>query len=211
LRVRAQALEGGLEGRIRLAVDVLFPPRRLAQILVGFRKQFPTVALDLQAGVYWGPTGKAILAEDEIGIVGSLEEWNPGTQGFATGSILRKIQLVAVAAKKNVLANYRGPIPDSVLEQQTHLLISNLPPEEHIPSGAWRMSNPEMRLELIRAGLGWARVPLHSVDKDLKSGRLVKIQLEARPSTIEVPLRSAHAKGRFMGPASTFLLSEMAR
>lgn len=208
LRAHARELKGGLEGRITLAMDVLYPARQLARVLVGFRKRFSSVALDVRAGIFWGPPEQLRLGTEDLGVIGIGDDAPPG---LVIGPTIRRIEMVAVAAKRSPLSRVPGPLTDDVLAEHVHLLLSELPPDEPSPPASWRTTDLNTRLEMIRAGLGWARVPLHSVEKDLASGRIVRLELANRPSSFVIPLRAAYVRERHQGPASDWLLHELAR
>jgi DNA-binding transcriptional LysR family regulator len=80
-----------------------------------------------------------------------------------------------------------------------------------ISGNVWRINDSEVRRELVRAGLGWARMPSHQIDDDLKQGLLVKLPTKRwkRKNSI-VELRTVYIRDRPPGPAGRWFLDRVA-
>ena len=65
---------------------------------------------------------------------------------------------------------------------------------------------------MILNGLGWGTVPLHIVEADLAAGRLVQLDISARPDeAMRVPLFAVHKRDASLGPATRWLIAHMAQ
>ena len=73
------------------------------------------------------------------------------------------------------------------------------------------VNDSEVRRELVRAGLGWARMPLHQIKDDLKNGLLAKLPTKRwkRKNTI-VELTTIYMRDDPPGPAGRWFLDKIA-
>jgi DNA-binding transcriptional LysR family regulator len=75
----------------------------------------------------------------------------------------------------------------------------------------WEVADLAVRCEMLRAGLGWGTVPLHMVYEDLAQGRLVRLDISARPDqAMTVPLFAIHRTDTGLGPAGRWLVTRLA-
>ena len=196
LRGRARAIAGGVEARVRLAIDVLYPASGLAARLREFERELGQVEVDVRIGVRDQPV--RALTEDavEVAVV-------PDAGGFEARACAQ-VELVAVVAPEHALASQRSPIADAVLARHVHLVLADDGPrDEDAAERRWRFNDSVARRELLLAGVGWCRMPRHQVDDDLEAGRLVALRTRryGRQSAV-VPLFAAHRRGRSLGPAA---------
>src|SRR5262249_37877535 len=70
---------------------------------------------------------------------------------------------------------------------------------------AWRVSDIATKHQLIRGGLGWGGLPASLIYKDLRKGRLVRLDLEAYEQH-EYPIYSIRKLANPPGPAGTWLI-----
>lgn len=74
----------------------------------------------------------------------------------------------------------------------------------------WRVSDEATKLALIRAGLGWGKLPLDLVREDLERGTLVQIVLEEwGPRPLMAPLYAITRTDSPPGPAGRWLLETL--
>lgn len=130
---------------------------------------------------------------------------------------LSTIELVAVAAHMHPLACEAGPLTRADLEPHVQLVLSTGTsaegPDYGVASFArWRFLDLGQRLEFLRAGFGWCRMPRHLVETDLKEGRIVALALaeDAAGGRGALTIYAAHLTRRPPGPAGRRLLAEMA-
>jgi DNA-binding transcriptional LysR family regulator len=210
LRAVAQGIGGGLEPWLGVAVDVLFPPRRLAALAVEFQEAMPTVDLVLRAGVLGAVSEIVASGESQIGITG-LAPSGAAWVAEACGSV----ELVAVAAAAHPLAAL-AEVDELDLSRCVHIVLAGdahwAGPETMGVDGGrkWRVSDLDTRLELLRAGLGWARMPRERVTADLEGGALVELAVGRwRSQPVRVPLLAIHRRDRPPGPAGRWLLERL--
>jgi DNA-binding transcriptional LysR family regulator len=182
LKARAKTLAGGLEPELSVAVDVMFPDAALTTAVAAFQREFPATLLrfDIESSAVMEPVLDGRCA---VGIVGSWALVPPQV----THEPLLTISLRTVVAAQHPLAAQRGKIPLDILAK--HIQIMHVNPSDisgdsetrlKIPR-VWRLSHLGAKLGFLRAGFGFGALPLHAIEADLASGKLVEITTEDAP------------------------------
>jgi DNA-binding transcriptional LysR family regulator len=206
LRARAAALTQGLEAELALAVDVMFPTDRLVGAIEDFARTFPTVALRLRMEALGGTTQLVMDGECGLGITGGYS--------LATDSLWRRTiggaELVAVVAPTHPLAAIVGPIPSSALREHVQLVLSD---RTKLTEGrdfgvlsprTWRLGDLGAKHALLRAGLGWGRMPEAMIRDDLRDGKLAPLDVDERERPV-FPFMLIRRADAPAGPASRWL------
>jgi DNA-binding transcriptional LysR family regulator len=181
LKARAKSLAGGLEPELSVAVDVIFPDATFTGAVAAFQRQFPATLLrfDIESSAVIEPV---LAGRCAIGVVGSWALAPPQL----THEPLLTIALHTVVAAQHPLATQRGRIPLSILAE--HIQLTHVDPSDYgsfeprlkVPR-VWRLSHLGAKLAFLRAGFGFGGMPLHVIEADLASGRLVEITTEDAP------------------------------
>ncbi|MGK9170589.1 LysR family transcriptional regulator [Inquilinus limosus] len=206
LRSRAKGMGEGVELGLSIAVDPLFPEDRLATALAAMHATFPSVGVRL-----WpAPLGAAEAALRDRRCTLALT-----TAGIADPRIEAEVVLtlpfVAVAAPAHPLAAL-GDRPLSAAVLADHLQIVVEDPSALtggrdfgvLSPGTWRVGDLPTKRALIRAGLGWGRLPAWLVERDLAEGSLVRIPAGAlgRQGEEVIAAALAHRIEDPLGPAA---------
>ena len=210
LHAAAKAIRDGLESSLSLAVDTLLPASVLAAILPEFRQRYPTVELDLRTGILSAVTSLVEAGTCGVGITGVATL----TDHFVVTSC-GSVQLVAVAAPDHPLATRAGSLSDVQLRGHTNIVLSDHTDSPSQETGVrsrsvWRINDSSVRHELVRAGLGWARMPEEQVREDLRQGRLVQLRPERWPELTTIALRAVYLAKNPPGRAGRWLLNRLA-
>jgi DNA-binding transcriptional LysR family regulator len=175
-------LAGGLEPKLSAAVDVMFPPALFTAAVVAFQQRFPSTLLnfDVESSAVVEPV---LNGRCGVGVVGS---WSIAPPQLTYERLLT-VRVPIVVSPQHPLAKHRGPIPAAVYAK--HVFLTHVDPADisqaqgFIPKPRlWRLSHLETKLAFLRAGLGYAGMPLHMIEADLASGELVQIRLEDSPA-----------------------------
>jgi DNA-binding transcriptional LysR family regulator len=181
-KARAKSLAGGLEPKLSAAVDVMFPPALFTAAVVAFQQKFPSTLLnfDVESSAVVEPV---LNGRCGVGVVGS---WSIAPPQLTYERLLT-VRVPMVVSSQHPLAKYRGPIPAAVYAK--HVLLTHVDPADIsrdqgfiLKPRLWRLSHLETKLAFLRAGLGYAGIPLHMIEADLASGELVQIRLEDSPA-----------------------------
>jgi DNA-binding transcriptional LysR family regulator len=211
LKARAKSLAGGLEPELSVAVDVMFPDATFTGAVAAFQKQFPTTLLrfDIESSAVIEPV---LAGRCAIGVVGS---WGQAPPQLTHEPILT-IALHTVVAAQHPLATQRGQVPLSILAK--HIQITHVDPSD-IPGGferrlkiprVWRLSHLGAKLAFLRAGFGFGALPLHFIEADLASGRLVEITTEDAPfGGLLVEMWAVYRTDSPPGPAGRWFIDRL--
>lgn len=213
LQVRASAFTQGQELEVALAVDVFFPTDCLVELLRRFRDSFPAVTVRLDVEALGAVAERVLDGRAMLGILGTL----PTTPANLLRITLPSVKLVGVVAPQHPLATVIGRIPDTLLAQQTQLVLSDrseLTARQDFSVHSrlsWRMSDLGTKHALLRAAMGWGYMPLHVVRDDLASGALVRIQTaQHAPEGMALPIQCVYRPDSRAGPALSWWLDSLA-
>ncbi|MCQ4297559.1 LysR family transcriptional regulator [Pseudomonas stutzeri] len=208
MRARARALGAGVELELALVVDTLFPIESVAQAITRISLEFPSTSFRLGSQ----PLGGPIAALDEkrctLAIIVGEDFRNPRVALEAIGSIRQ----IAVVSSDHPLAELgsRAPLglPDLAGYQQV-VLIDPTSLSEGRSFGVLfpftcRVNTQEAKVALIRAGLGWGRLPVWQIQDDLDSGRLTRVAIPdlGRNSEVQSEAYLAHRLDEPLGPVA---------
>ncbi len=208
LAANALRMTEGLEPRVTIAIEVLYPMPLMLTALAAFRKRFPTVSLLLRTEAMGAV---AELVQNETCRVG-ISVAAPFVPKELDQIPLTTVQLVAVAAPEHELARHvdAGPIPARVLKRHTQLVLTDRSRlSEGFEGGVvggpnWRIADLDAKHQFLRAGFGWGTMPLQAVAKDLERKRLVQLPLAV--GDVSVNLVVIYKPSHPPGPATRWLL-----
>jgi DNA-binding transcriptional LysR family regulator len=208
LGATASAVRSGLEPSVSLAIDVLFPSEHLAEIILDFESEFPSVELELWTGVLADVVTRVRHGAAHLGVSGA-----PDLPADVVVGPCETVELQVVSAPFHPLAHHSGPIDDSSLREHTNIVLAETDTatgqEVGLGRRVWRVSDAAVRSTLLRKGLGWARVPVHQIEHDLASGKLLQLPTARWPNGTKIELRTIHPPERPPGPAGTWLLARL--
>ena len=126
--------------------------------------------------------------------------------------VVGSLTMVPVVAAQHPLARIAAPVPMAEVRKHIHLVIASgggmERPVEPAVIGAettWNFPDFLTRLEGLRAGLGFAWMPTHLVERDLRSGRLVPLLL-TQPMLLTRDIAVLYRRSPPLGRTASFLL-----
>ncbi|HEX3770307.1 MAG TPA: LysR family transcriptional regulator [Polyangiaceae bacterium] len=213
LRARAHGIARGVEPRLAIVVDHMFPLPALVHALREFRDRYPTVSLTLHTEALGAVAELVADGRCSVGIGAEVPKWPAGLERRP----LAKVVMVHVAAPEHPLAHWKGPVPGHVVRGEVQIVLadrSRLSEDYEIgvySDRKWRVLDLAAKHAILRAGLGWGGMPTHVVADDLAHGRLVRIHLEqASGPAFEAFLFALHRAAEPPGPAAQWLLGRLA-
>jgi DNA-binding transcriptional LysR family regulator len=214
LRAKAHGMAEGVEPRLALAVDHMFPLPALVAALRAFSERFPTVSLTLHTEALGAVAEQVASGACSVGIGAAVPRWPEGVERRP----LARVTMLHVAAKAHPLARHRGPIPAHLVREHVQIVLadrSRLSADFEIgifSRRRWRVLDLNAKHALLRAGLGWGGMPIHVVADDLAKKRLVRLNLEeVGAPTFEAILFALHRTVEPPGPAAQWLLDRLGR
>lgn len=211
LLAKARGLTSGLEAEVALAVDVMWPAKKLVRALDDFRQKFPTVALRLQVETLGAVTHAVMQGSALFGISGPLELASDLLTRGPAGSV----KLVPVAAPDHPLAQTPGAVDAASLRDHTQLVLTD---RSELTQGrdfgvlsvkSWRLADLGAKHALLLAGMGWGNMPKPMVNEDLKRGRLVALRIQTH-NVLLYPFHTVHRSDTPPGPAASWLMERLA-
>lgn len=212
LQAKTAGLRGGVEAELSLAVDVMFPLPKLVEGMQAFAEAFPTVALNLAIEALGGVLKLVLDGGCVLGISGPIPNWPDAIDATSMGAL----ELLTVAAPMHPLALRDAPIPLSEAREHTQIVLTD---RSKVTDGqsfgiyatrTWKVADLGAKHRLLLAGLGWGSMPMHLIEDDLQSGRLVPVQLADR-RTFRYGLSLIRRADRASGPAAQWLIDYWSR
>jgi DNA-binding transcriptional LysR family regulator len=212
LRSRAQGVGQGIELGLALAVDTLFPPAMVANAMRGMHAVYPGIAIRVEYSSMGGTidalnSGRCNLA---IAAFGHADE-------KISREFLMQLHTVAVAAPSHALAVHAGLRGAKGLDAAAaeHVQIVVEDPStlsqgydiDVLSPSTWRVTDMYIKLELLRAGLGWGKMPAWLVANDLAAGTLVQLPVSriGPGGGTEQPSYFCHRADKTLGAGATLL------
>lgn len=217
MRARARGLGEGVELELSIIVDTLFPIAQVGAALVEVRAIYPSVSILMAVEPMGGPiaalTGKRSMLAVTVG------------DRFRDPRIalqkLSSIETVAVAAASHPLALRGAGRPADVADLADHLQIVLADPSalskghdfDVLSPQTCRVSNQDTKHALILVGLGWGRLPLWQVARDLADGRLARLDTTIWGSDAQLAPAAylAHRIDEPLGPVGRAFAKALAR
>lgn len=174
LTQKAELLSNAEPVTLHLSVFSLLPLQPVFRILENFRASFPDVTLNFSS----------VAAGDSIRMAGDQDQmaliFSPAADPIAANRALRQLgnlQLVAVAAPGHPLSEVRQQISKERLQPELQIIHADRDPSAMPDRGVhssevWRVSDLHVKHRMIRSGLGWGFMPVHMIQKEIRSGAL---------------------------------------
>jgi DNA-binding transcriptional LysR family regulator len=179
MRARARGLGEGVELRLGMVVDTLFPLETLGAALRELHNGYPSVEVHVALSPLGGPLTALRERRCTLGIIVGEDFPDPRIELEA----LAPISIATVAASDHPLAVrcQAGPLGGADLADHLQIVLEDPTPVSAgrdfgvLSPRTWRVSDQAAKRALIVAGLGWGRLPVWSIRRELAEGRLVGI------------------------------------
>lgn len=196
----AQEITMGKELKLNLAIDYLCPMRFLLKILSEYSKKCSTTKLEMDFEVLSGAENKILDNISNLAITPFISKHSK----FEFEKICN-IKIVPVVSK----AQFKSKAPS--LEQLLKLpqivvrdsSKSDIRPDfgTSLEFKQWTVSDHSIKRELILNGFGWGHLEETSIDKELKSKKLIELKLKGINSK-NMPLYIVRSISQPFGPVA---------
>lgn len=175
-------LKRGAETSLSIVADVLFPSASLVAFAKEFAHEHPSVELLLFTDVLSAVTAHVREKHSTCGVAIEDADFDGLERRF-----IADVRLLPVAASTHPLALRSGPIDSSGLAEAVQIVLSEHRQQALRASDDrgvfsprnWRVVDLSAKQALIEGGLGWGHLPEHLVREQLRTGRLVELELDA--------------------------------
>ncbi len=199
----AGSLSCGVEPLVRLALDLIYPQDLLFDVLEHFSEQFPNTRVELEEFVLTG--GNDMLAEGSIDLLVT-----PKVPPGWTGEHIFRARFIPVSHPAHPLQQLGRDVTYDDLAQHRQVVLRDSSKKSRQDAGwlgahqRWTVTHSSTSLNIVRRGLAYAWLPEHSVQEELRQGRLATLPLKPDGARY-VDLYLVEAYGETAGPATRAL------
>lgn len=208
MRAQARGFVQGVETELAISVDTLYPMRDIAHAISQMRDDFPAVAVKVWSEAMGGPLDALRCNRSALAVMVGEDFRDPRIRFDP----LESISQVAVIASTHPLALSHAHRPLELMDLADHLQIVLSDPSD-ISAGrdfgvmspqTCRVNTQDTKYNLILGGAGWGRLPLWLVQRDMKQGTLVRLNVSAMGHDGETTSSAyiAHRRDEALGPAA---------
>lgn len=201
----AKSLGEGVESRLTLAVDELYPEETLGVLLDEFSQRFPSVELELLFPLMEDVSRLVLEQSADLGIMWRQEVLPPELAFHALGWVPMPI----ICAPDHPLAA-QPRVDFEELKRYRQLMVATRSDSEEkkrlrIAAEVWWVESQWVIVELVKRRLGWAFVPWHIAANSPAAAKLVSPQLAFQDQDWPVAMELVWHKQRPLGKAATWL------
>lgn len=208
MRAKARGFADGVETELAVAVDTLYPLHKVGLAISRMLQKFPSVSIRLRVEPLGGPLEALRQRRCALSVMVGEDFRDPRIKFEA----LTAVKQVAVVAATHPLAQGKSVRQLEVLDLADHLQIVLSDPST-ISAGrdfgvispqTCRVNTQDAKHSLIVNGVGWGRLPLWLVEREIAQGQLVRLNVSALGRNGEAASEAyvAHRLDKPMGPAA---------
>jgi DNA-binding transcriptional LysR family regulator len=176
LECAAQLLSAGWEAEIRLATEILFPPRLLLDSLARFRAESPGTRIEVIESVLGGTTEALLQGRTDIAI-------SPRVPPGFLGDPLLRMRIVAVAHPEHPLHRVGRELTYRDLRAHLHVVVRDSGVKRDLQvlsvevEQRWTVGHLATSIEAVCSGYGFAWLPEEHIRDELAAGTLKRLPL----------------------------------
>jgi DNA-binding transcriptional LysR family regulator len=206
----AAQLRRGEETDLRVVIGDLTPTAPVLRALKRFFDGCPGTRLHLHFEALGGPWERLLAGEADL-IVHHADPADPRLEREK----LLAVTLVPVAAPGFLPFPLTRSLSPEAMKGLVQCILRDSAtqpgPSYHVIPGArsWTVADQQTKKELILRGMGWGHMPLHLVERELRSGRLLSLEGRHFRRT-RLDIVAARLRGRPVGPVAARLWEMLA-
>ncbi|MGL6089228.1 MAG: LysR family transcriptional regulator, partial [Pseudomonas paracarnis] len=200
----AHHMEQGWEAEVRLVVDAAYPSARLVRALTAFMPQSRGCRVRLREEVLSGVEELLLDGMADLAICGFIIPGYLGTE-------MSDVEFVAVAHPDHSLHRLNRELSFHDLESQMQVVIRDSGRQQPRDVGwlgaeqRWTVGSLATAATFVASGLGFAWLPRHMIERELKEGVLKQLPLEKGGSRNPTFYLYSN-KDKPLGPATQILV-----
>jgi len=200
-------LSKGIESKLKIAVDEIFPRDLLYQTLENVSQQYPMLQVELCESVLSGAS--ELLENNEVDIAIS-----PFTLSDGFSESLCHITFTAVASHEHGLHSLNRKLTLEDLKCYRQIVVRDSANNNKTDDGwleanqRWTVSNMQTSIDMICRGLGYAWLPVNLIEQQLKTGQLKPLELTENAKRSN-QLYLIFKDGDNLGPAARSFLGKL--
>ena len=203
-------LSQGIETKLKVAVDEIFPRSVLYQVLENVSVQYPLLQIELIETILSGAS--ELLGKDDVEIAIS-----PISLGAGFSESLCYITFNAVASPTHPLHKLKRKLSLEDLKSYRQIVVrdsAQLNKDNKVSEGwleanqRWTVSHLQSSIDMICQGLGFAWLPVNLIEQHLNNKQLIPLKLnENRQRSTQ--LYPTFKDGDSLGPAARSFITEL--
>ena len=211
MHARARGILDDLEPELTLAVDATFPMPLLIESLRALTGAFPALPATLFTESLGGARETLMSGDARLAIY----PIHGGPPRDVDAEFLARVALAPVAAADHPLAKLGRPAAREDLEAHVQLVLTGRSAYAQSLRGGivsphiWRFVDQAVRLEFLLNGFGWCNMPLHMVERDIRAGRLRRLEILHGEPPPQFPLYAVCPRARPLGRAGRWLVADL--
>lgn len=167
----AQLVNSGVETELNIIFSVIFPTHLLAPILSEFRAKYPNTKLGIRFGSFSEPI--VALASNQADLIVSID---PRNNIDYEAVAWNTVQLIPVASMQHSCHQEKDLTQyTEIVVGSRSLLATELSTGVVESDHTWHVTDYSLKINLIKANLGWGYVPKTLIEKELKNSILIKV------------------------------------
>lgn len=213
-RHQAESFASGVEAGLTLVVNNFADLAPVIRALQALRVAYPSVRVRLASKPFGEDIAMLRSGEAQIGVIATISPL--GSEYEARH--MSEQELVAVAAPQHPLAQQAGPLDVTQLRGQMQIVWTRATADSNSEDlgvhalDAWHVTDLDVKLQLLRAGVGWGSLAQHLAQPDIDAGRLRVLQIESWEGRDRMPRFSIavlRLRKAVLGPAARFLIDAL--
>lgn len=194
----AKELSAGYEAEIKICIDAIFPICKLSPIFKNFFEPHITTKLNLSTDVLEG-VYKNIREHKVDFALGPKMDNDPNLEKIK----ILDCKIIPVISKQHI---HQNEVTLELLQNLPQVVVPSSDPQQHgvirgaISDNFWYASDFFMKEQLIKAGLGWGRLPEHQIRHQLKNNELAEIKGIPEITSATVLMYLIRSKTKVLGP-----------
>jgi DNA-binding transcriptional LysR family regulator len=209
-------LSQGVETKLKIAVDEVFPREILYRVLDTVSTAYPMLQIELHESILSGSTEQLANDEVEIAITPYMLD-----SGFSES--LCTIEFLAVASPQHPLHHCQTQNNDKAsltledLKSHRQIVVRDSKRNDKTQAAnegwlqanqRWTVSHIQSSIDIITKGLGYAWLPVNQIEEQLTNGNLKPLKLnEATKRSAQLYL--TFKDGDRLGPAANCFVAEL--
>ncbi|GEA10585.1 LysR family transcriptional regulator [Alteromonas sp. KUL49] len=197
----------GIETKLRIAVDEIFPPHLIYKVCDAVSKEFPVLRIELMESVLSGSTELLKNSEVDIAIA-------PYPVSGLFSEELCEIDFLAVASPTHPLNTAEGERTFEDLKSHRQIVVRDSSLSAKKDAGwlgaeqRWTVTHIRTSVDMIVNGFGFAWLPVPLIENQLQENKLQAIKLSMN-SRRKAKLHLLFNDADSLGPAARAFLGEL--
>ncbi|MCB0407874.1 MAG: LysR family transcriptional regulator [Bdellovibrionales bacterium] len=179
-------IASGVETHLAISATALFSLKKFNALIHKIQSQFPNTQIVFHREIL---SGLQFLKQDLVDL--AIFERRDSREDLEIKKI-DSVIMQLVISKSHPLTKLpkKERTLDRLLEFPQVIQRSTMPTDEshgvHKNSRQWTVTDLDSKKEIILSGLGWGRLPIHEIEKELKSGKLLRLENIEAPQEISL-------------------------